>query len=378
MRRCAPPCTILIGSRQNQFSLALRNDNDKHVCARLKHVRLRRQHPHDSWGVAHTTMQVARYQGGPPGYRHYAGAAVGGLYNQAARHLFKTAIRTLRDAFNRGPPFPTRAQLEQHSREVMKRGRYHAPGGANAAPRKGRYIPYGYKLNRRTGGFVSRPELKFYDTNNSISTAGAGRYTLWAAQQAISCPPQGVGANQRTGRNYHIKSVMINGVVNAGYSDDGTAPMMDMTATVYIVLDTQCNKVNLAAADTNCDLVAEDSNTKPRLNLENSDRFRILAQKRIFIGHNSENVRAPNAGANFQFWGGVPGTAGPGPAERAFQIYKKVSIPVQCDIGNPVGGAEAVMNNAIYVMVHLNSRSVLASALNAPKITCNTRIRFCC
>jgi hypothetical protein len=235
-----------------------------------------------------------------------------------------------------------------------------------------RYIPR-WAPNARTGGYQGK-ELKFYDRSYSYDTAAQTGtvYNLnWVGDDAISCPAQGDGADERIGRFFHIKSFQINGKLFMGYPPDNEAPMKTETFIIYVVLDKQCNKTNLTASGPgqNTGLVFKDSyGPKPLINLENTDRFRILAQKKIVIDPQVQ-PKAPNANTGYLGWSGNQ--------ERLFEIYRKCNITVQTAPGVGNGGAGATMNNAIYVMMFRSVNATAASVMG-PKVDIQTRVRFCC
>lgn len=319
-------------------------------------------------------MQVAPYRGGQLNGRHYAAAAVGGLYNQAARSLLRQAggaARRLWDQYS--VPFPTRTQLKGYTTQTMKRTRY-SNGNGRAAKRT--YIPRGVvQWNRRTGGFVNRPELKWFDQafQKDYNPMGAPIENVsFLMGDNFTTPPQGVASNERTGRRFHIKSLQVNALIYMGHSLDGTSPLGSYWATIYFVLDKQTNKTNLATTTGAANLImAQNSNERPLINLENTDRFRILKQKKVFLQPGNNQTAAPNVTAVYSQYSGNQ--------VANINMYMKCNIDVLTEPTSALGGAAATMDNSVYLVVHFGRRKAADIAVNnAPYVIGHTRVRFCC
>jgi len=139
-------------------------------------------------------------------------------------------------------------------------------------------------------------ELKYLDTavaTYACSTAGSVTY--------ISGTSTGDDANSRDGRQIDIRTVQLSGMIYP--EDDTTVPCH---ARVMLVLDQQPN----GALATIADILAAAS-SDAFMNLDNRDRFRVLAATDVVLGKTSTTATQAIAGA---------------PAAAPAKLYKRVNI----------------------------------------------------
>lgn len=292
-----------------------------------------------------------------------AALAAGAVYQRGAARLSDAALRA---AYNAATGVGSK--FYNSAKENMKR---HWNGGRTGAKRARTQSGKGTVARRagnyRLGGFIGK-ELKFLD--HDASWIGPNHPSnlsniKWMGTDCISTPAQGDGSSERIGRRFSIKSIQLNGVLRAGSPPDNEAPVATVIANVYIILDRQCNKSNLTTSSP--DIVFQDAESKPFINLENVDRFRILKHQRVVVNPTHQS-KTPNNNTGYIAWSGN--------GEKQFEMYVKCDIPVLCSPGNANGGAQSTMNNAVYACVALN-RAGNQSTM-APSLSAKTRVRFCC
>lgn len=122
-----------------------------------------------------------------------------------------------------------------------------------------------YKAKTRMT-FPSPSEKKYFDTALSFNLDATGEVP---ASGQLCLIPQGTGESQRVGRKVTVTSIYINGAI--GFAPGAGAISSDI-ATIYVVLDTQCN--GAAAAVT--DVLTGTNVVTAMVNMDNSARFRIL------------------------------------------------------------------------------------------------------
>jgi len=181
------------------------------------------------------------------------------------------------------------------------------------------------KGKSRTGGFYRRykgkgAELKFFDTALSFSFDATGEVP---ATGQLSLIPQGVTESTRVGRKCVIKSIQIRGTA---FNNDAT--VSDTDAYIYIVQDTQCN--GAAAAVT--DVLTSNNMGTALVNLENSERFRIL--RRIPL--------------HLQTGAGV--AAAFGDMSKQVNLYMKCNIPLEFDSSASTGAIGTIRSNNVFLL----------------------------
>ena len=221
--------------------------------------------------------------------------------------------------------------------------------------------------NRRTAGFLGI-EIKYYDsyvigsqlTTSTTQAGGLHNPLLLGIPQALNNVAQGDGEQERDGRKMMMRSISINGHLNrnaiaSGPTDLEVAP----DYFIALVLDTQANGAVLNSQDvyTNVSSLASLS-TSPFRNLQYSQRFKVLATRRI---------------TGRQLTAGVIDATGTGSFDIAGQFYpfrfdKKLAIPVLFT------GTNATVANVVD-----NTLSILAwtsNNTNPTQISYNARLRF--
>lgn len=257
--------------------------------------------------------------------------------------------------------------MYRHSAQ-KRAARGHANGNGYKRGRVARsYVPRGRFLNYRTGGFEGK-ELKYYDTGN-------GAYQLWPANNhyvialgnSVSTPPQGVGGQERIGRRFSTKSILVKVGVRMGASADNINPIKTLIVHAYIVLDKQCNKAILGNAT---DVFDRGDLNPPFINMENTDRFKILKSMVITVDPTGYKPEQPSVTTPYAAWAGNP--------EAHKSMYVKTHINTLCEPGATLGGSASTMDNAVYVILWTNSTTADIANVNQPSYAVTVRTRFCC
>lgn len=175
--------------------------------------------------------------------------------------------------------------------------------------------------NARTGGFVGI-EKKFFDSAYSavamnFSTDGASGEMQPTAGgvNCISCPTQGSGANQRTGRKLTITEASVSGAVYEIAAFTETTPGQAPGGYFFaLVLDKQTNQSVYDSEDVFVNPTADTQAMVPfpLRNLEHSQRFTVLdsqyvrppPQTSYAVSSSSWDTRAAYAPAVSLFWRG--------------------------------------------------------------------------
>ena len=221
--------------------------------------------------------------------------------------------------------------------------------------------------NRRTAGFLGI-EVKFFDTSvigsqlvSSVSQSGGlhNPVTL-GIPQCLNMVPQGDGEQDRDGRKMMMRSISVNGHLNrnslaSGPTDLEVAP----DYFIALVLDTQANGATLNSQDVYQNPSGLSTlSTAPFRNLQYSQRFTVLATKRIIGRQLSVGVIDATGSGSFDVAG----------QHYPFRFDKKLAIPVMFT------GTTATIANIVD-----NTLSILAwtsNNTNPTQISYNARLRF--
>lgn len=161
------------------------------------------------------------------------------------------------------------------------------------------------QLNKRIGGF-SGLELKFFDTSlvaTAISAVAAytGAEMDPATVLCLNAMTTGTGPNARLGRHIQMKSIQIKLQVKRISAESDTGPQPDVYVYVALVLDKQTNKAQLSSEQVFTNVPANTTlNAQPFINMENTDRFRVLKHKmlKMSVTTAQQNEGAVNLFAN--------------------------------------------------------------------------------
>lgn len=169
---------------------------------------------------------------------------------------------------------------------AMMRG--YARGNALSQPSRGYRRGRGYRdpfsvtQNTRTHPVYPRPEVKWIDV--TVGTAGSPLSidNAGTANQNINSIPAGTGTSQRIGNQIALKSVYYQYVLNFG---TGAVP----NVIRHILYWDRQSDIGLSAGS---DLLSPSSGyvTAP-MNLENRNRFVILADDRLTLSPNGDQIR---------------------------------------------------------------------------------------
>jgi len=227
------------------------------------------------------------------------------------------------------------ADYSMSSYAVRKRSNPYVGGGpskrskyafsSNPARRNNprRFVP---GRDRRGGAYgrYNRPgaqpsELKFFDTTLGFLFDATGEVP---ATGQLCLIPQGTTDATRIGRKAVIKSIQIKGQVTMTPNAAATA---STTIFLYVVLDRQCN----GAAASATDIWTSNAPSTAFLNLDNSERFKILKKWVIDM--------TPQAGA----------TTVLNTQQFSIEWYKKLNIPITWD--STAGAITEIRSNNIFL-----------------------------
>jgi len=154
-------------------------------------------------------------------------------------------------------------------------------GGPRA--RTGRMLPGFVRTSGYYGRFRKGGELKFFDT--AIASGGIVATCVAASSAAtgqVDLIPQGTTESDRDGKEAVVRHIGFHGSVSM-------VPVVNTseTANIYwwLVLDTQCN----GAQATFSDVMTSTNAATALVNMENTQRFRIL-KKRVFKMHSNSSI----------------------------------------------------------------------------------------
>lgn len=188
---------------------------------------------------------------------------------------------------------------------------------------------------QRIGAFKASPgsfqEKKWVDVN-AVPT-----FTTTATVALLNGLVKGTDYYERIGHNYVNKSIRFKGhILVAG--TDGTA--VADTLAVVIVYDKQSNLVaptwaNVMQSTNNAGTLT--SVPMSHFNIENSDRFLIIAHKTFSM-------------PPYVLTASVPGAVGPMDPTKGweFDIYKKLNLPTRC--AGDTAGVGDILSGSIHVL----------------------------
>lgn len=197
--------------------------------------------------------------------------------------------------------------------------------------------PYSARFSSGSGG---ASELKFFDTAISFMVDATGEVPATGQLVLI---PQGVTESTRVGRSCVIKSLYFKGVVT--FAPAASANSLT-NVYIYFVQDTQANGAAAAVTD-----VMTGSNLSTALiNLDNSQRFRILKKFQIHLESNAGVTTAYNS------------------TSRILEFYKKCHIPI--DYSSTTGAISEIRSNNIFMLAGTDGTDDVAA------VTGTVRVRF--
>lgn len=220
--------------------------------------------------------------------------------------------------------------------------------------------PWIYPLRARRGnGAYGKKELKWFDTSNAGNVSSLGSDVVLASTLNMSA---GVSGEQRIGRHITLESMYVDAVLtlakSQGTNNETPNAYQGVDKSVgwcrfIVYLDMQHNGAMVAPS---IDDILQDYNTPPAQNisaynnLNNSDRFRILLNKRIKLRAQSGGLGVREVGTpdptSFQ----VAGFSAPDVYRKRFKIPGVKGLRIEY-AGNTTGLAEIKSNNiGIYVL----------------------------
>lgn len=280
-------------------------------------------------------------------------AAVTGY--QAARGLANAAGNQLRQIDYQQLYGNIRDQITRDVMRVTKRQRTNS-----GAPKYARKQAYD---NRRTAGYMGQA-LKYYDTSARSLISNTGHLsTLHGTPAGLCAPAQGTGPTERIGRTIQVKSILFDCIVyGPAFASPPPGDTDDLMFTLYLVQDKQTNGTSVVTSTD----VMEDSETIPLMNLENSDRFRILARQ-------TKKLVKPPIATEPSVGGAQLVNSYRGNGYVHFRIYKKVNARVLMK-GTTAGNVN-VQDNGFFPILHCN-RYLDNASVTQPTVSWRCRARF--
>ncbi len=221
-----------------------------------------------------------------------------------------------------------------------------------------------FARNARTGGFLGI-EIKFYDQKlidaalTAPTDASGGEHDP-SATLMLNTVTQGDGESQRDGRKLTMRSIYVEGVINAAKQASQSSSDNATGIFVALVLDTQSNGATLNSEDvfTNPGANALTA-AAPFRNLQFTKRFRVLATYKTTL----QNSAMANA-TSFSADSGVVASG----QRRTFKFFKNLGHNVLYS-----GTTETIANITDF---SLHIIAYCTDVGMAPKISYSSRLRF--
>lgn len=239
-------------------------------------------------------------------------------------------------------------------------------GKARQAKRKPRK---GYSTVARSRGIYGQGEMKYFDTERSITSLTAS--TNWTATEfppnvgtpnTILCPDQGTAINQRIGREVNVYKIKVRGLITVGAQTGQNAGDNYSMCRVALVMDTQTNAAqaqgeDIFAAPVTASAIQAVSSFQ---SLANTGRFRVLKDKWILL-------EDPNIANDTGATGGIVASG----IARRFNFSHRFKKPIRVRFNAANGGtiADIVDNSwAIYANTTFTTLT--------PQITYQARVSY--
>lgn len=210
--------------------------------------------------------------------------------------------------------------------------------------------------NRRTGGYAGK-EVRYNDvyiSNIKVENTAAASVIDPATLNCLNGLAQGTGQSERGGLRATIKSIHIRGDLKWKFSPTGGC------CRILLVKDRQTNGAQMTGAELwNILAVSLYIQTSQHLNLENSHRFQVLADKKVKFVTQNHYLNA--AGSDV-----APSVITP------FEIkhfFKGGMVTRFLDTGNTVSD---IADNSLH-LIAINSDSTISTALDMSYVS---RVRF--
>lgn len=223
-------------------------------------------------------------------------------------------------------------------------------------------------MNTRISGLMG-VEVKFFDNYRVGSPLTAPTSCTGGEHDpnvlnigCLNAVPPGDGGNQRDGRVFRMKNITVKGQVRLGAQVGQTGPDNLPRVFIALVLDKQTNGTQMNSEDCFVNpsataVLAAD----PLLNLENSQRFRVL--KTMHIG--------PKDFAGSQAMGDYPAGS---IAERGvtvpFTLFADLKNLAVNSVPSGGGSVGSVSDNSLHIIAFTNDVS------SQPVLDYNSRLRF--
>jgi len=209
-------------------------------------------------------------------------------------------------------------------------------------------------FTRQLYGASSRAEVKNYDRLGDIgftTTVGMGVPTSAITGAICTGLTQGTGENQRIGRAINVKSIHIRGM--ATFTPTLLTDTYE-TVVLYLILDTQANGGTVTGTPAGSTEIFSPSNPGMELlNMDNSDRFRVLRRWTHQFNTNTYET--------------IAGASTTGPEQRAL-----IDMYVKCNMklvyAASTGNQAELRDNQVFLCAGSN--------LGKTEINASSRIRF--
>lgn len=213
--------------------------------------------------------------------------------------------------------------------------------------------------NMRTGGFMGL-ELRFLDRNRTATTCGSNADLTGGEKDpsTVNClnsMAQGTGESTRLGRAIVMHTIKVKGIIAFPLVESQVFPSTTPLIAIYLILDMQTNGAQLSSED----IFTNKNASVPLLtslfmNMENTDRFKVLDSQHIRLEPNVVNEGGINLFAHGKIE--VPFTLGKN-LRKMTTLYKSTG-----------GNISDIRDNSIHIVAFATNASVT--------IEYNSRLRF--
>ncbi len=217
------------------------------------------------------------------------------------------------------------------------------------------------RMNYRTGGYEGL-ELKFHDSSRVDAAPGTGTGMAGGeidptTLNCLNSMVQGNGQSERLGRKIRMRSINVKGRIHIPSSQGDSVPSGVHQVMLALVLDKQTNAVQLNSEDVFVNPATNGGALATVFrNLEHSDRFRVLAVRKVVL---HPDITSEDGGGGLSF-----AQAG---SSKLFNIRVNLRN-MQVLYTGTAGTIANIQDNSLHVLAFSNGGS--------PNITYNSRLRY--
>lgn len=210
--------------------------------------------------------------------------------------------------------------------------------------------------NIRTAGFLGIVK-KFLDVSHSSSLATDASACMEdpSTMLCLNAPAEGTGASQRSTRNVKFTDLHINGYIE--FPQLGSTSNYDTPGycKIWVVMDTQTNGAQMTSDQLLLDIGTAGFDILSQRNLENTDRFKVLAELTVREGDRAAVWDGTDQRTSGKF---VP-----------FEIHRKLNMRTKFVTTGTGATIADIQDNSIHVLA-------LATDVGSTNIAYTSRIRY--